>query len=98
MLLSLSLPKQAQRKAKAHSMQLMMKVFALLQIFLVALFPAAHALRRDEFPPEFVFGASTSAYQVLLSLSLIIPFHLSPFTTTHFIVLPTLFFLFLIMS
>ncbi|XP_068487271.1 beta-glucosidase 11-like [Phaseolus vulgaris] len=64
MLLSLSLPKQAQRKAKAHSMLLMMKVFALLQIFLVALFPAAHALRRDQFPPEFVFGASTSAYQV----------------------------------
>ncbi|KAK7373944.1 hypothetical protein VNO80_07366 [Phaseolus coccineus] len=45
-------------------MQLMVKVFALLQIFLVALFPAAHALRREEFPQEFVFGASTSAYQV----------------------------------
>ncbi|WVZ06486.1 hypothetical protein V8G54_019832 [Vigna mungo] len=46
-------------------MQLMLKVFALVQIsLLVALFPAAHALHRDEFPPEFVFGASTSAYQV----------------------------------
>jgi len=98
MLLNLSLPKHTQRKAKAHTMQLMVKVFALLQILFVALFPAVHALRRDEFPPEFVFGASTSAYQVHLSLSLIIPFHLSPFTTTHFIVLPTLFFLLLIMS
>ncbi|XP_047181504.1 beta-glucosidase 11-like [Vigna umbellata] len=46
-------------------MKLMLKVFALAQILLlVALFPAAHALHRDEFPPEFVFGASTSAYQV----------------------------------
>ncbi|ESW12260.1 hypothetical protein PHAVU_008G097700 [Phaseolus vulgaris] len=64
MLLNLSLPKHTQRKAKAHTMQLMVKVFALLQILFVALFPAVHALRRDEFPPEFVFGASTSAYQV----------------------------------
>jgi len=46
-----------------------MKAFGLAQILLVALFPAVHALHRDEFPPEFVFGASTSAYQVLLSLS-----------------------------
>ena len=88
----------SQRKAKAHSMKLMVKVFALVQILLVALFPAAHALRRDEFPPEFVFGASTSAYQVLLSLSLITPFHLSPFTSRHFILQCTLLFLFLIMS
>jgi len=79
-------------------MQLMVKVFALVQILLVALFPAAHALRRDEFPKEFVFGASTSAYQVLLSLSLIIPFHLSPFSSRHFILQCTLLFLFLIMS
>lgn len=68
-------------------MQLMLKVFALAQIsLLVALFPAAHALHRDEFPPEFVFGASTSAYQVLLSFSSLINH-----SFFHFVVLPTLF-------
>ncbi|TKY65810.1 Hydroxyisourate hydrolase [Spatholobus suberectus] len=45
-------------------MRLMLKVFALIQLLLVALLPAAHTLHRNEFPPDFVFGASTSAYQV----------------------------------
>ncbi|KAK7294713.1 hypothetical protein RJT34_17606 [Clitoria ternatea] len=39
--------------------------FALMQLLLVILIlPCAHTLSRDQFPPDFVFGASTSAYQV----------------------------------
>ncbi|XP_019463753.1 PREDICTED: beta-glucosidase 11-like [Lupinus angustifolius] len=38
-----------------------MKVFVLLVLVLV---PFGDALSRDDFPPHFVFGASTSAYQV----------------------------------
>nr|KYP46692.1 Hydroxyisourate hydrolase [Cajanus cajan] len=42
----------------------MLKVFGLLQLLLVAFIPSVNTLHRDEFPPDFVFGASTSAYQV----------------------------------
>ncbi|XP_020235694.1 beta-glucosidase 11 [Cajanus cajan] len=38
--------------------------FGLFQLLLVALISSSHALSKDEFPPEFLFGASTSAYQV----------------------------------
>ncbi|CAL0324705.1 unnamed protein product [Lupinus luteus] len=38
-----------------------MKVFALIVLVLV---PFGDALSRDDFPPHFLFGASTSAYQV----------------------------------
>lgn len=31
---------------------------------LAVLAPAARGLRRDDFPPGFLFGAATSAYQV----------------------------------
>ncbi|KAK7294716.1 hypothetical protein RJT34_17609 [Clitoria ternatea] len=41
----------------------MLKVVFL--IHLVTFFPAAHTLSRDQFPPSFVFGASTSAYQLM---------------------------------
>ncbi|RDX98302.1 Beta-glucosidase 11, partial [Mucuna pruriens] len=42
----------------------MLKVFAVIELVWVIVQPSAHALSRDEFPPDFVFGASTSAYQV----------------------------------
>ncbi|TKY65811.1 Beta-glucosidase 11 [Spatholobus suberectus] len=45
-------------------MALMLKVFAVIELVLVIVHPGAHALSRDEFPSDFVFGASTSAYQV----------------------------------
>ncbi|RDX98303.1 Beta-glucosidase 11, partial [Mucuna pruriens] len=45
-------------------MSLMLRGFALIQLVLIALLPAAHTLHRDEFPPDFVFGASSSAYQI----------------------------------
>ncbi|KAK7395092.1 hypothetical protein VNO78_15634 [Psophocarpus tetragonolobus] len=45
-------------------MRSMLKVFAVFELVLVVLHHASHALNRDEFPPDFVFGASTSAYQV----------------------------------
>ncbi|KAH1242098.1 Beta-glucosidase 11 [Glycine max] len=45
-------------------MRLMLKVFAVIKLVLVIVHPSAHALSRDEFPPDFVFGASSSAYQV----------------------------------
>jgi len=46
----------------------MMKVFAVIGLVLLIVHPGTHALSRDQFPPDFVFGASTSAYQVLLCL------------------------------
>jgi len=46
---------------------LMLKVFAVIELVLLIVHPCAHGLSRDQFPPDFVFGASTSAYQVLLS-------------------------------
>ncbi|XP_020235716.1 beta-glucosidase 11 isoform X2 [Cajanus cajan] len=45
-------------------LSLMLKVFAVIELVLVILHHGAHALSRDDFPPEFVFGASTAAYQV----------------------------------
>ncbi|KAK7373949.1 hypothetical protein VNO80_07371 [Phaseolus coccineus] len=44
--------------------RLMLKVFAVIELVLVIVHHGAHALSRDQFPPDFVFGASTSAYQV----------------------------------
>ncbi|KAJ1381197.1 Glycoside hydrolase family 1 [Sesbania bispinosa] len=48
-------------------MALILKVFALTELIaatlLVAVFPGAYTLSRDDFPADFVFGASTSAYQ-----------------------------------
>ncbi|XP_061366410.1 beta-glucosidase 11-like isoform X2 [Gastrolobium bilobum] len=44
-------------------MGLMLKVFALTAV-LIALLPSAYTFTRDDFPSDFVFGASTSAYQV----------------------------------
>ncbi|XP_027186221.1 beta-glucosidase 11-like isoform X2 [Cicer arietinum] len=41
-------------------MVLILKIFAVL----VAIIPNAYSLSRDDFPSDFVFGASTSAYQV----------------------------------
>ena len=61
---------------------LMLKVFAVIELVLLIVHPCAYALSRDQFPPDFVFGASTSAYQVLLS-----PF-LSFFTLFTVIVFP----------
>ncbi|KAL2337101.1 hypothetical protein Fmac_011547 [Flemingia macrophylla] len=45
-------------------MSFKLKVFGLIQLLLVANIPAALTLHRDEFPPDFVFGAATSAFQV----------------------------------
>ncbi|CAJ1806676.1 unnamed protein product [Sphenostylis stenocarpa] len=45
-------------------MDLILKVLAVVELVLVIVHPGAHALSRDEFPSDFVFGASTSAYQV----------------------------------
>ncbi|XP_027928105.1 beta-glucosidase 11-like isoform X1 [Vigna unguiculata] len=45
-------------------MRLMMKVFAVIGLVLLIVHPGTHALSRDQFPPDFVFGASTSAYQL----------------------------------
>ncbi|XP_068487272.1 beta-glucosidase 11-like isoform X1 [Phaseolus vulgaris] len=45
-------------------MDLILKVFAVIELVLLMVHPSAHALSRDEFPPDFVFGASASAYQV----------------------------------
>jgi len=56
------------KKKRIEKMRLMMKVFAVIGLVLLIVHPAAHALSRDQFPPDFVFGASTSAYQVLLCL------------------------------
>lgn len=68
-------------------MALILKVFALTVVLLVFLHSGADSLSRDDFPNDFVFGASTSAYQVPLSLSpflvfsaLAIPF----FTSDHY--------------
>jgi len=47
--------------------RLMMKVLTVIELVLLIVHHCAHALSRDQFPPDFVFGASTSAYQVLLS-------------------------------
>nr|XP_027186220.1 beta-glucosidase 10-like isoform X2 [Cicer arietinum] len=41
-------------------MVVILKIFALL----VVIIPNAYSLSRDDFPSDFVFGASTSAYQV----------------------------------
>jgi len=38
-------------------------------VLLVILLPSAYSLNKDEFPSDFVFGVSTSAYQVCSSLS-----------------------------
>ena len=51
-------------------MMMWMKVLVLLELLASALL-VVDALSRDDFPPHFLFGASTSAYQVLLSLFLI---------------------------
>ncbi|XP_047181503.1 beta-glucosidase 11-like [Vigna umbellata] len=45
-------------------MDFILKAFAVLELVLVILHSSAHALSRDEFPSDFVFGASASAYQV----------------------------------
>ncbi|KAK8466455.1 hypothetical protein PHAVU_008G097100 [Phaseolus vulgaris] len=42
----------------------MMKVLAVIELVLLIVHHCAHALSRDQFPPDFVFGASTSAYQI----------------------------------
>jgi len=42
-------------------------------LLLVILLPSVYGLNRDEFPSDFVFGASTSAYQVCSFLSFSIP-------------------------
>ncbi|KAK7339902.1 hypothetical protein VNO77_20588 [Canavalia gladiata] len=50
-----------------NSMPLMfLKVFVLIiqLLLLLPILPVVYSLHRDEFPPDFVFGASTSAYQV----------------------------------
>ena len=47
-------------------MWMWMKVLVLLELLASALL-VVDALSRDDFPPHFLFGASTSAYQVLLS-------------------------------
>ncbi|XP_047181502.1 beta-glucosidase 10-like [Vigna umbellata] len=49
---------------KAESMRFMLKVFAVVELVLLIDHTGAHALSRDQFPRDFVFGASTSAYQV----------------------------------
>ncbi|KOM37520.1 hypothetical protein LR48_Vigan03g090200 [Vigna angularis] len=49
---------------KAASMRFMLKVFAVLELVLLIVHRGAHAFSRDQFPRDFVFGASTSAYQV----------------------------------
>jgi hypothetical protein len=43
---------------------------AVLVVIILLLPETAYSLRRDEFPSDFVFGASTSAYQVCSSLCL----------------------------
>ena len=55
----------------------MLKVFAVIELVLLIVYPGAHGLSRDDFPPGFVFGASTSAYQVHLSLSQFLNFSMS---------------------
>ncbi|KAK7373946.1 hypothetical protein VNO80_07368 [Phaseolus coccineus] len=45
-------------------MDLILNVFVVVELVLLIVHPTAHALSRDEFPPDFVFGASASAYQV----------------------------------
>ncbi|CAJ1806589.1 unnamed protein product [Sphenostylis stenocarpa] len=47
-----------------HIMVLMLKVLAVTELVFLIVHPRVHALSRDQFPPDFVFGASTSAYQV----------------------------------
>ncbi|KAK7294714.1 hypothetical protein RJT34_17607 [Clitoria ternatea] len=49
---------------KWKQMMRMLKVVLHLLIHLLTFLPAALPLSRDQFPPNFVFGASTSAYQV----------------------------------
>ncbi|KAK8466452.1 hypothetical protein PHAVU_008G097000 [Phaseolus vulgaris] len=44
--------------------RLMMKVLTVIELVLLIVHHCAHALSRDQFPPDFVFGASTSAYQI----------------------------------
>lgn len=63
-------------KTEEINMALILKVFALnvaVVVLLVILLPSAYGLSRDEFPSDFVFGASTSAYQVCSFLSFSIP-------------------------
>ena len=55
----------------------MLKVFAVIELVLLIVYPGAHGLSRDDFPPGFVFGASTSAYQVHVSLSQFVNFSMS---------------------
>ncbi|XP_027349087.1 beta-glucosidase 11-like [Abrus precatorius] len=46
-------------------MIMLLKIFAIIiQLLLVTVLNGVHSLHRDEFPLDFVFGASTSAYQV----------------------------------
>jgi len=56
---------QGRKKKSIENMDLILKVFAVIELVLVIVHPSVHALSRDEFPPDFVFGASDSAYQVL---------------------------------
>lgn len=62
-------------KTEEINMALILKVLALKEllnvavVLLVILLPSAYGLSRDEFPSYFVFGASTSAYQVCSFLS-----------------------------
>ncbi|XP_017407301.1 beta-glucosidase 11 isoform X2 [Vigna angularis] len=51
-------------RRKAESMRFMLKVFAVVELVLLIVHPGAQALSRHQFPRDFVFGASTSAYQV----------------------------------
>ncbi|CAJ1806768.1 unnamed protein product [Sphenostylis stenocarpa] len=52
------------KKKSMHIMVLMLKVLAVIELVFLIVHPGVHALSRDQFPPDFVFGASTSAYQV----------------------------------
>jgi hypothetical protein len=55
-------------------MALILKNFSMNELLTVAavllaiLLPCAYSLNKDEFPSDFVFGVSTSAYQVCSSL------------------------------
>jgi len=42
-------------RRKAEIMRLMMKIFAVIWLVLLIVHPSAHALSRDQFPPDFVF-------------------------------------------
>lgn len=51
---------------KSNSFAMMMNLLG--AILLVSIASVANALTKSDFPPHFLFGASTSAYQVHLVL------------------------------